>query len=358
MNRLRTYYIEITSIVVFFVFIYLLIFGNSYFYAFSGWLKENAIFSNPDLQNISTIFLGIFIEGLPFILIGVFLSSLIHIFVKEEMIWRLVPKNPWISIPMSAFLGLLLPICECGIVPVARRLIEKGYPFYAAFTFLLAAPIVNPITIVSTYIAFGDQWDMVWLRLGLAIVIAVLMGFLLYLFFSKKDVLKQKKETDHQHVESNHDNQHDHHECNSPNCNHHHHHEKEQGRLSHALYHAVFEFIDMSKYFVLGALIAAGFQTFVGISAIKEVAGEGWMGILLMMGLAFGLSVCSSADAFIAASFRSALSNGPIMSFLVYGPMMDIKNVLMLAGNFRRSVILFLFTGTTLLTALTIWLFL
>ncbi len=352
-RRLRTFYIEISSIVFLFVFIYLLLFGNSFFYMFSDWLKANALFSNPHLQNISTIFLGIFIEGLPFILIGVFLSSLIHIFVKEEMIWRLVPKNPWLSIPMSAFLGLLLPICECGIVPVARRLIEKGYPFYAAFTFLLAAPIVNPITIVSTYIAFGDQWDMVWLRLGLAVVIAVLMGFLLYLFFTKKDVLKRRKETTHSHVESDSSSC----DCHSPSCNHHHH-EKRDGRFAHGLYHAVFEFIDMSKYFVLGALIAAAFQTFVGISAIKEVAGEGWMGILLMMGLAFGLSVCSSADAFIAASFRSALSNGPIMAFLVYGPMMDIKNVLMLAGNFRRPVILFLFTGTTLLTAVTIWLFL
>ncbi|SFI63915.1 permease [Thermoflavimicrobium dichotomicum] len=340
---IRHYYIEITGIFVFAVFMYLLSFGDTFFSSTSDWLRNNISVSNESLYNLSTIFFGIFIEGLPFILLGVFVSSLIHVFVKEETVWRWLPKSPLLSIPLAACLGLVLPICECGIVPVARRLIEKGFPSHVAFTFLLAAPVVNPVTIVSTYMAFGDSWYMVWLRLSLAVGIAIIMGVLFLLFFSDKNILKGERDQIHDCTEHCHHDDHDH---------------ADEGRLVHALYHSIFEFIDMSKYFILGGIIAASFQTFIGISAIKEVASDGVLGILLMMGLAFGLSICSSADAFVAASFRTALSTAPMMAFLVYGPMMDLKNLLMMSGSFRWSVTLFLFGGTTCLTLVSVWLFL
>lgn len=344
---LKNYYIEITGVLVFIALFYFLTSGQ--IMELGSLMAKFAITDNVQLQNLSTIFLSIFIEGLPFILMGVFVSVLIHEFVDEEVIWKWIPKNPLLSIPLAACLGIFLPICECGIVPVARRLIQKGLPAHTAFTFLLAAPIVNPVTAVSTYIAFRNNWDMVFLRLGLGAGIAVAMGIMFLRFFSKTDVLKGNLQKADCHHSCHHDHAHPHDHC--------HDHRGLEARLCHAFYHAIFEFIDMGKYFVAGAFIAACFQTFIGLSVMKSVAAHEGIAVIVMMGIAFGLSICSSSDAFVAASFRGILGNAPLFSFLVYGPMMDLKNLLMMIGSFRSSVVWFFWGGTTLLTILSILLF-
>ncbi|PTM57618.1 permease [Desmospora activa] len=354
---LREYYVEITGLLVLLGFLYLIMFGIDTIAQLS-WPDAWSLPEMPlKVQTVATIFLSIFIEGIPFILIGVLVSSLIHIYVNEEMVWRWVPKNPLLSIPFASCLGLLLPVCECGVVPVSKRLIQKGLPPYIAFTFLLAAPVINPVTIVSTYIAFGNAWDMTLARLLLAAFVAWVMGVLFFWFF-KRDVLKPEvskvhtDQCDHDH-DHNHDHNHDHdhhHDC-------HDHSGIKKDRFGHALYHSVFEFMDMGKYFVMGALIAASFQTFVGMGAIRDFAENEWLAILLMMGLAFGMSLCSSADAFVAASFRTAMGPAPLLAFMVYGPMLDLKNVLMMSGTFKRSVMLFFIVASTLLTLVAIGLY-
>lgn len=351
---LRDFYVELIGLLVLLGFLYMIMFGIDTITRINGpdfsFLPEMPL----KVQTVATIFLSIFIEGIPFILMGVLVSGLIHTYVNEEMVWRWVPKNPLLSIPFASCLGLLLPVCECGVVPVSKRLIQKGMPPYIAFTFLLAAPVINPVTIVSTYIAFGNAWDMTIARMLLAAFVAWVMG-VLFLWFFKRDVLKPEATTtvhscehgdDHGHC---HD--HDHHHGS-------HDHSGNKGdRLGHALYHSVFEFIEMGKYFVMGALIAAAFQTFVGLGVIRDFAQNEWLAILLMMGLAFGMSLCSSADAFVAASFRTAMGPAPLLAFLVYGPMLDLKNVLMMVGTFNRKVMLFFTIVSTLVTLIAIGLY-
>lgn len=350
---LKSYTFELLMITIFGLFILMLTSGIPYILAFHEWALGWSEKAGPEVQNAFTIFLSIFVEGLPFILIGVFLSALIHQYVNEELIWKYVPRHPLVSIPVAACLGLFLPICECGIVPIARRLIQKGFPFYMAFTFLLAAPVVNPITIASTYLAFGDDWGMTFQRVGMAVLISMVMGLGFALFFRKRPILKENVTgscCSSENCHHDHENQEDHH--------HKHLDKKPTGSLGHALYHAIFEFIDMGKYFVLGGLLAAGFHVFVGVSTIQNFTENEFLAVLVMMGLAFGLSICSSADAFVAASFRNVIGTAPILSFLVYGPMMDVKNILMMVGSFRLPVVGFFFAGTTLLTLMSIWLFL
>lgn len=302
-------------------------------------MSDVANFINTlQLHQISTLFLSIFFEGLPFLLIGVLLSSLIQAFVKEDWLWKWAPKNPLLSLPIATTMGLFLPICECGIVPVAKRLIEKKLPAYTVFTFLLAAPIVNPITIFSTYIAFGNHWGITVARTLVGAFIAIAIGFLFFLFFRDREVLKKSKTNEHDHS------------C----CDHQHNDTNWKEKADHALYHAIFEFFNMGKYFVLGAFLAASFQTLVGFSVIESISAHPSIAILFMMGIAFGLSICSSSDAFIAASFRNAMGNAPLFGFIIYGPMMDLKNVLMMIDSFRPSVIWFFCGTTTLLTFLTI----
>ncbi|WP_028778910.1 permease [Shimazuella kribbensis] len=340
---LRSFYVEILLL---FVFMSILLFFNSSTYLSSDFdLRFLFTFTeNGKLQILSTIFLSIFLEGLPFILIGVFISSFIHAFINENWIWKWVPRNPILSIPAAILLGFALPICECGIVPITKRLIEKKLPVYTAFTFLLAAPIINPVTILSTYLAFGGDWKITSTRILFGAGIAITMGILFYLFFRKSQILHDNVLTSN-HTSSN---------CCECTDENHHHSPSWKEKTNHALYHSIFEFINMGKFFVLGAFLAACFQTFIGFSIIQSLSSHEWVAILLMMAFAFGLSICSSSDAFIAASFRNVVGTAPLFAFLVYGPMMDLKNILMMVGSFRASIIWFFWGATTLLTIVSI----
>ena len=106
-------------------------------------------------QTFVTIFLGIFIEAVPFLLAGSVVSGLIEVYLKRETLFRLIPRQPVVAALMGASMGLLFPVCECGVVPVTRRLYQKGLPVSVGIAFLLAAPVINPIVILSTYAAFG-----------------------------------------------------------------------------------------------------------------------------------------------------------------------------------------------------------
>jgi uncharacterized membrane protein YraQ (UPF0718 family) len=348
---LRSFYVEILLLFVFMSI--LLFFSSSTFLSSDLDLRFLFAFTeNVKLQILSTIFLSIFLEGLPFILIGVFISSFIHAFINENWLWKWVPRNPILSIPASILLGFALPICECGIVPITKRLIEKKLPAYTAFTFLLAAPIVNPVTILSTYLAFGGDWKITSTRILFGAGIAIVVGILFYVFFRKSQIL-------HDNVLTNTNASSDCCECGNEDEKHSHHHSPNwKEKTNHALYHSIFEFINMGKFFVLGAFLAACFQTFVGFSVIQSLSSHEWIAILVMMIFAFGLSICSSSDAFIAASFRNVVGTAPLFAFLVYGPMMDLKNILMMIGSFRASIIWFFWGTTTVLTIASIVLFL
>lgn len=367
---LRNNYFEIALFLVMGVLIYGLTSGLSSIGALIEWTRDLSISNSDRMRTLTTIFMSIFIEGLPFILLGVLVSSLIHVFVNEDLIYRVIPRNPILSIPMSVGLGLFLPICECGIVPISKRLMQKGMPPSVAITFLLSAPVVNPITIFSTYVAFGNQWSIALQRVGLAALLAVIIGFLFHLFFHRKE-LSWILQTEHEKiaqmevaatVQTNSTESVSHGGCCSHHttkdasssdtcCDHSHSHGESMGeKVNHTLFHTIFEFFNTAKYFVLGAMIASFFQVFIGVAALKEVTGNEFVSILFVITLAFLLSICSSSDAFIAASLRTVLPSSSIFAFLVYGPMMDLKNFLMMAGNFRASVVNFLFATTTLLT--------
>ncbi|WP_413286889.1 permease [Bacillus mojavensis] len=270
---------------------------------------------------LNSIFISILIEAIPFILIGVILSGIIQMFVSEEMIARIMPKNRFLAVLFGALAGILFPACECGIIPITRRLLLKGVPLHAGVAFMLTAPIINPIVLFSTYIAFGNRWSVVFYRGGLALAVSVIIGIILSYQFKDNQLLKPDEAGHH----------------------HHHHHTLLQ-KLGGTLRHAIDEFFSVGKYLMIGAFIAAAMQTYVKTSTLLAIGQNDVSSSLVMMGLAFVLSLCSEVDAFIASSFSSTFSLGSLIAFLVFGAMVDIKNLLMMLAAFKKRFVFLLIT--------------
>ncbi|MCY7781313.1 MULTISPECIES: permease [unclassified Bacillus (in: firmicutes)] len=270
---------------------------------------------------LNSIFISILIEAIPFILIGVILSGIIQMFVSEEMIARIMPKNRFLAVLFGALAGVLFPACECGIIPITRRLLLKGVPLHAGVAFMLTAPIINPIVLFSTYIAFGNRWSVVFYRGGLALAVSVLIGVILSYQFKDNQLLKPDEPGHH-----------------------HHHHGTLLQKLGGTLQHAIDEFFSVGKYLIIGAFIAAAMQTYVKTSTLLAIGQNDVSSSLVMMGLAFVLSLCSEVDAFIASSFSSTFSLGSLIAFLVFGAMVDIKNLLMMLAAFKKRFVFLLIT--------------
>lgn len=278
---------------------------------------------------MNTIFISILIEALPFVLLGVIIAGIIQMFVSEDMVARIMPKNPILAVLFASFLGALFPACECGIVPIVKRLVQKGVPIYAGIAFMLTGPIINPVVLFSTYIAFGSDWKMAFYRALGAAIVSIIVGLLIAYFYKGNPLLEPAHV--HQHIS---------------------HKLSFRKKIWQTLEHAVEEFFSMGKYLILGSLIAAGVQTFVQTSTLVSIGQGQASSSLVMMALAFILSLCSEADAFIASSFRTTFSTGSIVAFLVFGPMLDIKNLLMMLGTFRKSLVFMIISTVSIVVFL------
>ncbi|KAB2334816.1 permease [Cytobacillus depressus] len=319
MNRIiRSHIIEITGILIIAVALYLI--------SFSSDLK-GSLNVPPSILNLNTIFISILIEALPFVLIGVLIAGVIQIFVTEEHIRKCIPKNKVLAVIMSCVIGALFPACECGIVPIVRRLVGKGVPIYAAMGFMLTGPLINPIVIASTYMAFGNNMTVAGLRMGLGFIISIIIAFAVSLFF-KGTQFNSSTTIEYIHKQPK---------------------EDFITRLWSMLTHSIDEFFDMAKYLIMGAFLAAVVQTYMPAKALLEAGNGPVSSIIVMMGLAYVLSLCSEADAFIGASFSSIFPTPSILAFLIFGPMIDLKNTLMMLSVFRFK---FVMTVLALITAI------
>lgn len=281
----------------------------------------------PQFHTLGIIFVSIVLEALPFMLLGTLIGGFIEVFIPREKITRWLPEGRWWTVFIGAGIGVMFPVCECAIVPVVRKLLQKGVPFSAAIAFLLGGPIVNPLVAASTAVAYFADWSIVMQRMVFGYFIAAGVGLLMGLLFTKAKAV-------HNDVSSESGRTHAPEIC-------------ETGKpadwaekIGLAVNHAAGDFLDIGRFLVIGAFCAAMVQTLVPRQAFVAVMGTPGFSILIMMLLAVLLNLCSEADAFVAASFRSSLVPLPAqMAFMVLGPMLDIKLILMYLKVFRAPAI-------------------
>ncbi len=328
-----------------------------------------------DPQSFAFSFLSVLFESVPFLLLGGLLSGLIEVFVPARWMTRMLPRRAGTAILISGLLGLVFPMCECGIVPVIRRLMKKGLPISCAVTYLLAAPVVNPIVAFSTFAAFRGQQPGLTLgfRLGLSYLVAILVGAVVQRLkpeqflhplvlatlpgratrtsgfripslvgaaaaapFSLEGTDEGSGGEDALAALENV--------------------EKELQvtfgrRLLLALQRGANDFLDVAVFVVIGAALASVFNTAVDQTRIYPLAMNPWTATGSLMLLAFVVAVCSTSDAFIAATL-TAFPLTAKLAFLVFGPVFDLKLVFLYSLVFRRRFVLALGVGLFVLIGL------
>jgi len=264
------------------------------------------LFDSPAWQAGATVFVSIVVQATPFLVLGVVISGLVAAYVPPSFFARALPKRPALAVPVAGAAGVAIPGCECASVPVASGLMARGVAPAAALAFLLSSPAINPIVLVSTYVAFPGDPEMVLARFLASAAAAMTMGWL-WLRFGKGEWLRIPSR-DHL-----------------------------QGGSKFTTFRrvAAHDFLHAGGFLVIGGLTAAVLNVLVPVAWLETLASNPVLSVLVLAGLAVLLSICSEADAFVAASL-SQFSPTAQLAFMVVGPMIDLKLFALQVGTFGR----------------------
>lgn len=272
--------------------------------------------SLPDrLQDWITLSLSVMIEALPFVMLGVCIAIIVQVWLPAERLLIYLPQQPLLRRACLSLLGIALPVCECGNVPLARGLLAKGLTPSESLVFLLAAPILNPVTIITTQQAFAGDMTILWARVFGGFAIANLVGWV----YARRPAEELLTNTFVASCQADH---------------------VQQSKRVASL--AIFrrEVQAMLPALVVGAGLAGLVQVVVSREVLVSLGSQPVWSVIAMVALAFIVSICSNVDAFFALAFRQTFMTGALVSFLTFGPMIDIKMLSLLRTTYRPSVLL------------------
>lgn len=275
------------------------------------------------LEKYMLTFISILVEGIPFILIGSLVSSLIQVILTERTLDKFIGESSIVSCLIAAVSGIIFPICDCGTIPIVRGLIKKRVSISAAITFMLAAPIVNPISIMATIYAFPKNYILAFYRIMAGILIAITVGLIMELLTKKRENILKDDGDDI--------------DCDCLLCIEN---GAKIGKFKLVIYGMVDEFFKVAKFMIIGALVSTIIQSVFTTTDFQVNNTNSIILILSMIVMGFFLSVCSTSDAFIARGLVNKFPLYSVMGFLIVGPMLDIKNTIMLAGNFKMKFVI------------------
>lgn len=314
-----------------------------------------------EFGDFAKAFLSVLFEGAPFLLLGSLISGFVDVFVSSERITKMLPKKPAPAIFLAGLLGLIFPMCECGSVVIVRRFIRKGLPLAVATSYMLTAPIVSPIVALSTYKAFTGQepWLMVCLRLGFGYLIGVTVAFVVHQLplsrvaqpgltgspAKRRTGLSVSGEPGAEGTEA------------APvdfaqmvaGAS-------RPRKVMLAIQSATADFLDVAFFFVIGTAITSVFAVGVNREFIAPIAQSPFLSVVGLMVIAALLALCSTTDAFVAATQFAAFSQASKLAFLLFGPVFDLKLFWLYGLVFRRKFVVALGIGLFALIAFICWL--
>lgn len=298
--------------------------GLRAFLAGSGFSLPN------EIQDLLTLSISVVIESLPFVILGILLSIVVQVWLPDGILMKYLPRNPVLRRFCISLFGIFLPVCECGNVPLARGLIVGGFTVPESMTFLLAAPIVNPITIITTHQAFGFDDGILIARILGGLAIANIIGWLFSLHPRQDALLTPGFAAECRRAPDEHD----------------------HSRVAKSVDIFIREASVIMPALFIGALVAGAIQVAVPRDVLVALGSNPLWSILAMMVLAFVIAVCSNVDAFFILPFANTFMPGSIATFLVFGPIIDIKMLAILRTTFTTRVLVQLTLVVGLLSAL------
>ena len=280
------------------------------------------------IKNLSIIFTSIFFESLPFLILGAFISAIIEIFISKETIAKMIPKNKVLGSIVGVVLGFFIPACDCAVIPISKRLIQKKVPLNVVISFMLASPIINPVVLLSTYYAFyRTNPELFYLRIVFGVLISLVIGIIMaFIFKNEKVITSEKAECDC----------HDHEHC----C----HEEHSENKFVSIIHYTAQDSFDVIKFLMLGAFIASLVQVLLPRGVLATFNNNLVLSIIVLMLFAYLISLCSTSDSFVGKSLLSTFNETSILAYLLLGPMIDIKNTFVLLGNYKKSFVAILIT--------------
>jgi uncharacterized membrane protein YraQ (UPF0718 family) len=267
-------------------------------------------------QDGLTLAISVLIESLPFVALGVVLSIVVQVWVPPGVIERWMPRRAWARRAVMSLLGMFIPVCECGNVPFARGLLMRGFSVPDTLTFLIAAPIVNPIVIITTHQAFGWSDGILIARIVGGYLIANLIGWL-YSRHPDPDGLLTDRFRDACDLVVH----------------------EPGGKWRRTLAQFVIELRAVMPALVIGSALAGAVQVLVPREALLAIGSNPALSIVAMMALAMVVSICSNVDAFFALSFAATFTPGAIVAFLLVGPLVDIKMLALMRTTFTTRTL-------------------
>lgn len=268
------------------------------------------------LQDFLTFLISIVVEALPFVVLGIMISVVVQVWLPEGWLLRRLPKRRWARQVTISLLGVFVPVCECGNVPLARGLLAQGLSVSESLVFLLSAPVLNPVTIITTQQAFANDLAVLAGRMAGGFVIANVVGWVF--MRRRRDELLQpdfiKTCQISRHI-----------------------HERRWVRSLELFRH---EASHMLPALLFGAAAAALVQVAVPREILLTLGSNPAWSIAAMLVLAFVISICSNVDAFFALAFKDTFTAGSLVGFLVFGPMIDIKLLSLMRTTYQPKVLM------------------
>ncbi|GAA1642925.1 permease [Microbacterium flavum] len=272
------------------------------------------------LQDGLTLSISVLIESMPFVVLGVLLSIVVQVWVPPGVIERWMPRRAWARRMVLSLLGMLVPVCECGNVPFARGLMMRGFTVPETLTFLIAAPIVNPIVIITTHQAFGFDDGILIARLLGGFAVANLIGWLYSRHPDPDGLITERFAASCEFAQ----------DLDGAQA-------RDRGRRSLAQF--VVELRAVLPALIIGSALAGAVQVLVPRDALLAIGSNPALSIIAMIILAMIVSICSNVDSFFALSFASTFTPGSIVAFLLVGPLVDVKMLALLRTTFRTKVL-------------------
>jgi len=272
----------------------------------------------PALRDGFTLAFSVLIESIPFIILGIALSVLVQVWLPEEWLFRILPSRPVPRRFVISLLGMFLPVCECGNVPLARGLVAKGYSVSDSMTFLIAAPIINPVTIITTHQAFGWDNGILVARILGAIVIANILGWLFSKHREPFSLLTPRFAA----------------QCERPDQS------VSSGRVGRSVDMFAREAAVLMPALIVGSMVAGAIQVLVSRDQLVALGSDPLLSVIAMMALAFVISICANVDSFFILPFADTFLPGSLVAFLLLGPIVDIKMLALMRTTYRSSTLL------------------